>query len=90
MDYQVWTKAEFGDQWDRQDCGDIDAAKRTLLEASKAGKEAMLTVEVPFELELKVGEPGAEPKTPRKTAKQLADEKAEEERKREANPDPPE
>ena len=90
MDYQVWTKAEYGDQWDREDCGDLGAAKRTILAASKEKKEVILTVEVPFSLELKVGEPGAEPKTPKRKPAKEPEETPEEEVESEADKDPAE
>ena len=67
MDYQVWTKEEYGDNWKREDCGDLAAAKRTILANEKTGKEITLTVEVPFSTELKVGEPGGESKKKRST-----------------------
>jgi len=70
MDYQVWTQEYAGADWKRENVGDLPAAKRAVLAAAKEGKETILTVEVPFSIELKVGEPGAEvrktktPKTP--------------------------
>ena len=90
MDYQVWVKEEYGNLWGRTDCGDLGAAKRKILDASKEGKEASLTQELPFELQLKVGEPGAEVKKS-KAAKTLdPPETTEEVVKDEANPDKPE
>ncbi len=62
MDYIVWIKDEYGDLWGRADAGDKPAAKRIILEHMKAGREPVLTVEVPFELVLNVGEPGIEDK----------------------------
>ena len=62
MDYQVWVKDEYEDKYTKVDCGDIEAAKRELVNAARKGQEPILTVEVPFELLLKVGEPGTEPK----------------------------
>lgn len=60
MDYQVWTKEEFGDNYTKVDCGDLAAAKRTIDEAYKQGKEPILTVEVPYKLDIKVSEVGTE------------------------------
>lgn len=90
MDYQIWIKEEFGDTWSRVDAGDLGAAKREILVASKAGKEAILTVEVPFSLELKVGEPGGETKKRRTTKEQPAEESQEEGAENEADKDPAE
>ena len=90
MDYQIWTKSEFGDDWQRTDAGDLEAAKRELLAASKKGLEPILTVEVPFDLQLKVGEPGAEVKRPREKKTEKTEEKTEEATKSEADQDPPE
>lgn len=90
MDYQVWIKREFGEEWSREDCGDLGAAKRRILDASKQGEKAALTVEVPFSLELKVGEPGGEVK--KKPAKKASpgDKTPGEEGKGEADKDPAE
>ena len=90
MDYQVWTKDEFGDQWNRDECGDLGAAKRELIAALKTGKEATLTVEVPFSLELKVGEPGAERKLKAKEKYRAGVKQPEEEVESEADQDPTE
>ena len=62
MDYQVWTKAEYGEEWTRVVCGDLVAAKREIDKAVRAGGEPMLTVEVPYELNIKVSEVGSEVK----------------------------
>jgi len=78
MDYQVWIKDQYGDSWSREDAGDAGSAKRLILAASKEGKEVVLTVEVPFSLELKVGEPGGEVKK-RKAGKEPAAEETQEE-----------
>ncbi len=82
MDYQVWTKEEFQDGWGRTDCGDLIAAKRQLDKAVRAGLEPLLTVEVPFKLDIKVSEVGTEPpKKPvhKKTAENKGEEVAESE-----------
>ena len=71
MDYQIWIKNEYDEGFMKQEAGDLEAAKRVILVASKVGREVMLTVEVPFELELKIGEPGDElKKTPSIKSKQ--------------------
>lgn len=62
MDYQVWTKEEFGDNYTKVDCGDLSAARREIDKAVRQGREPILTVEVPYELGIKVGEVGSEPK----------------------------
>jgi len=86
MDYQVWTKEEYGELWDRQEVGDLPAAKRAVLEGAKAGKRVTMTVEVPFFLELKVGEPGGETKKPKLPAKRLTDRELEEAKDLETDP----
>lgn len=70
MNYQVWTKDQYADNWARVDCGDLGAAKRTILQAAKDGKQTVLTVEVPYEVQLKVGEPGEETPKLRKEKKE--------------------
>ena len=70
MNYQVWTKEEYGDNWTKVDCGDLAAAKRVLDETVRAGREPLLTVEVPYELSIKVSEVGSEvPKSKPKPGK---------------------
>lgn len=85
MDYQVWTKAEYGTEWSREECGDIEAAKRIILSARQQGKEVTLTVEVPFELLITVGDPGGEPKTPKETKRKTHKDQIEEAIKSEAD-----
>jgi len=60
MDYQVWFKDEFGDTYTKVDCGDLAAAKREIDAAYKAGKDPILTVEVPYSLAIKVEDIGTE------------------------------
>lgn len=60
MDYQVWTKEEFGDNYTKVDCGDLAAVKREIDKAVRKGGEPILTVEVPYELSIKVSEVGSE------------------------------
>lgn len=55
MEYQVWTKDEYTG-WDKKDCGDLAAAQREILEAMKQGKEPLLTVEVPYNFNIKIME----------------------------------
>jgi len=62
MDYQVWIKDEFGDNYTKVDCGDLAAAKREIDKAVRTGGEPILTVEVPYELSIKTGEAGSEVK----------------------------
>lgn len=59
MYYQVWTKDDFGETYTKVDCGDLPAAKREIDAAYKAGKDPILTVEVPYSLAIKVEEPGS-------------------------------
>jgi len=66
MDYQVWTKDEVYDKWDKVDCGDLGAVKRELDKAIRTGQKPLLTIEVPYELAIRVGEVDKEtPKTAR-------------------------
>lgn len=62
MDYQVWTKNEYGEEWTKVVCGDLTAVRREIDKAVRAGGEPMLTVEVPYELSIKVSEVGSEVK----------------------------
>jgi len=85
MDHLVLTKEEFGDLWSLEECGDIPAAKRKVLEATKKGATVRLAVEVPFSVELKVGEPGGEGKTPKTPKPGKSGSKSQEELNREAD-----
>ena len=60
MNYQVWTKEEFGETYTKVDCGDLPAAKREIDLAYKNGKDPTLTVEVPYSLAIKVEAVGTE------------------------------
>ena len=60
MDYQVWSKDEFGDTYTKVDCGDLDAARREIDAAVRKGGEPILTIEVPYELNIKVSAVGTE------------------------------
>lgn len=62
MNYQVWSKEEYGELWKKVDCEDIAAAKGEIDKAVRAGGEPILTVEVPYELNIKVSEVGSEVK----------------------------
>ena len=62
MEYQVWTKEEYGELYKKVDCGDITAVKRELDKAVRAGLEPLVTVEVPYELNIKLSEVGSEVK----------------------------
>ncbi|MBU2685775.1 MAG: hypothetical protein KKF27_21250, partial [Gammaproteobacteria bacterium] len=62
MEYQVWTKEEYGELWKKVDCGDIAAVKRELDKAVRGGLEPLVTVLVPHELSIKLSEAGSEVK----------------------------
>lgn len=62
MNYQVWTKADYEEMWKRVDCVDIAAVKRELDKSVRAGQEPLVTVEVPYELGIKLSEVGSEVK----------------------------
>lgn len=66
MNYQVWTKDEYEEKWSKVDCGDLPAARREVDKAVRAGQEPLLTIEIPYELSIKVGEPGSEAPKPKK------------------------
>ena len=91
MDYQVWIKDEYTDGYKKVDCGDLAAAKREIDKAVRAGQEPILTQEVPYELNIKVGEVGAEKpkgkKEPKKPAESKEEVKEVEAAESEAKPD---
>lgn len=66
MDYQVWTKEEFGETWKRVDCGDKEAAMREIDKAVRSGQEPLLTVAIPYKLNIKLEEDKIGEITPRK------------------------
>ena len=84
MDYQVWIKDEFGDTYTKVDCGDLAAAKREVDMAYRAGKEPILTVEVPYSLAIKVEAVGTEKPKRKETVKEI-EERLKEESKSEAS-----
>ena len=90
MDYQIWTKAEYGDDWHRQDAADKAVVKRILLEELKAGRAPILTVEVDFSLQLTVGDAAKQLKKAENDPEPPAGEKQEEGAKGEADQDPAE
>lgn len=91
MEYQVWKKTEYSEDYTKVDCGDLGAVKRELEQALKGGKEAILTQIIPYELTLKIGEPGGETLKPKKKSSKAEVEPKEEENveaeKSEAEPD---
>ena len=48
MDYQVWIKDDYQDVYTKVDCGDIEAARREIETAIRAGKNPLLTNQVPY------------------------------------------
>ena len=90
MDYQVWIKDEFEDKYTKVDCGDLAAAKREVDMAYRAGKEPILTVEVPYSLAIKVEAVGTEKphhrETKAETEKRLKEEAKSEASQGEAEP----
>ena len=86
MDYQVWIKDEYTDQYTKVDCGDLAAARREIDNAVRGGQEPILTVEVPYSLAIKVEDVGAEKPKP-KTEKKTPETKVEEGAKSEAAED---
>lgn len=90
MDYIILVKEEFGDLWAKKDAGDVAAARREVLAAEKTGRQTILAVEVPFEVQLKIGEPGGESNRKLSAKKPPSSEKVEEAAESETNPDPAE
>ena len=88
MDHTVWIKDEYDDKWAPHECGDAGAVKRKVLDAAKAGQTVRITVEVPFEVQLKVGEPGAEVKHPKRKEEKKVEQGKEEDTQDEADQDP--
>jgi len=77
MDYQVWIKNEYDEGYTKVDCGDLGAAKREIDKAVRLGVEPILTIEIPYELNIKVSEVGSEVKKskakPDKSARDKSD-----------------
>jgi len=84
MDYQVWTKDEFGETYTKVKCGDLAAARREVDKAVRAGVEPILTVEVPYSLAIKVEAVGTEKPHHRETAAET-EKRLKEESESEAN-----
>ena len=55
MEYQVWTKDDY-QAWVKKDCADMVAAQTDILTALKQGKEPLLTVSVPWGVEITIKE----------------------------------
>ena len=53
MNYQVWTKGDY-EGYQKKDCPDLEAVQAAILEAVKAGKEPLVTVEVPYEVNIEI------------------------------------
>ena len=64
MNYQVWSKDEFGDTYNRVECEDIDTARRAIDKVVRTGGSPILTVEVPYSLAIKIEAVGSEKPTP--------------------------
>jgi len=60
MNYQVWTKDEYGETYTKVECGDMEAVKRELENSLKRGNEPVLTMEVPYTMNIKIMEVGSE------------------------------
>lgn len=54
--YQVWTKEEYAEGWSKVDCGDLQAVQREILKAVKDGKDPLITMEIPFDISIKIKE----------------------------------
>ncbi len=83
MEYQVWTKDEYQDQYTKVDCADLPAARKQIDQDVRAGRDPMLTVQVPYSIGIKIEDVGAEvPKSRKKSSK--AEEESKEDEKVEA------
>jgi len=84
--YIVWTN-DYGDSYKKVECGDKPATERAIFEALKEGKEPILTIQVPYSCNVKMGDlTSAEGLTP-KPEKTLPPEHKPEEGKDEADKD---
>ena len=66
MPYQVWSQDEYK-AWQKKDCGDLSTAQLEILGALKKGKEPLLTVAVPFSVNVIIEEGKAGETTENKT-----------------------
>lgn len=55
MEYQVWTHDEY-EGWRKVDCADRKAAQGEIMKAIASGKAPLLTVAIPYELNINVKE----------------------------------
>lgn len=55
MPYQVWTKDEY-ERWLRVDCEDAVTAKGEIFAAFKKGALPLLTIEVPYQVNIDIEE----------------------------------
>lgn len=62
MEYQVWTKDETYEVWNKVECGDREAALREIEKAVRAGGEPILTVLIPYEFGISIKEVDSEAK----------------------------
>jgi len=56
MDYQVWIKDEYTEGYTKVDCVGIEAAVREIDAAIRTGAEPLLTVAVPYRVNVKIEE----------------------------------
>lgn len=56
MQYQVWTKEDYGDVYKRTDCPNLDTVMAAIDKAVRTGGQPLVTVEVPYEVEIKIAE----------------------------------
>lgn len=90
MQYCIWTQDEYAKTWTLQTAGDKAAVKRMLLEELKQGRQPILTVEVPFSLQLEVGDAAKELKKAERDPEPPPEEPKKEDPENEADQDPPE
>jgi len=54
--YYVWTKGDEYSGWSKKDCPDLEKALAEIMATIRIGKEPLLTVEVRYEVDIKVKE----------------------------------
>jgi len=69
MGYIVWTKDEFQDVYNRKDCADEKALKAAILDGIKGPVAPVVTIEVAYHTEVKLGKIDSIEKPPPETKK---------------------
>ena len=56
MNYQVWTKNEYDAGYTKIDCDDVAAVKREVESSVRASQDPLVTIEVPYTMDITIGE----------------------------------